>query len=71
MNNIRKTVGELENFENLSQHSEFQWYTNNRSNSYCEEGFLYIRPTITADLLGESYLTSGELNIHGSAVADQ
>lgn len=50
---------------------EFQWYTNNRSNSFCEEGFLHIRPTLTADLMGERHLSSGALSIHGSTSADQ
>lgn len=47
---------------------EFQWYTNNRSNSFCEEGFLHVRPTLTADVLGESFLTSGRLEINGNGV---
>lgn len=59
--------GSLLKFQNL----EFQWYTNNRSNSFCEEGFLHLRPTLTADLVGETFLTAGTLNIHGGANADQ
>lgn len=35
---------------------EFQWYTNNRSNSFCEEGYLHIRPTLTSDVYGETFL---------------
>ncbi|XP_059608689.1 beta-1,3-glucan-binding protein-like [Phlebotomus argentipes] len=50
---------------------EFQWYTNNRSNSYAEQGVLHIRPTLSANDFGESFLTSGTLNLHGGAPADQ
>ncbi|KAI9275934.1 concanavalin A-like lectin/glucanase domain-containing protein [Phascolomyces articulosus] len=38
---------------------EFQWYTNNRSNSFVEDGILYIKPTLTADTLGESTIREG------------
>uniref|UniRef100_A0A182QPU1 GH16 domain-containing protein n=1 Tax=Anopheles farauti TaxID=69004 RepID=A0A182QPU1_9DIPT len=50
---------------------EFQWYQNNRSNSYCENGIFYIRPTLLADERGEAFLSSGILNIHGGEPADQ
>ncbi|XP_065094019.1 beta-1,3-glucan-binding protein-like [Ochlerotatus camptorhynchus] len=49
---------------------EFQWYTNHRSNSYCENGIFYIRPTLVADDTGEAFLSSGTLNIHGAQPAD-
>ncbi|KAG0189961.1 hypothetical protein DFQ28_002686 [Apophysomyces sp. BC1034] len=38
---------------------EFQWYTNNRSNSFVRDGILYIRPTLTMDLLGEENMKKG------------
>lgn len=50
---------------------EFQWYTNHRSNSYCENGTFYIRPTLVADDHGEGFLSSGVLNVHGGQPADQ
>ncbi|XP_050071967.1 beta-1,3-glucan-binding protein-like [Anopheles maculipalpis] len=50
---------------------EFQWYLNHRSNSYCENGIFYIRPTLLADDTGEAFLSSGTLNIHGGQPADQ
>lgn len=50
---------------------EFQWYTNNRSNSYVEDQVLHIVPTLMAEEFGESFLSSGTLNIHGGAPADQ
>ncbi|KAJ3329146.1 hypothetical protein HDU76_008518 [Blyttiomyces sp. JEL0837] len=31
---------------------EFEWYTNNRSNSYVKDSVLYLRPTFTADNIG-------------------
>lgn len=50
---------------------EFQWYANNRSNSYVEDGRLHIVPTLMADEFGEGFLSSGNLNVHGGAPADQ
>ncbi|XP_055374595.1 beta-1,3-glucan-binding protein-like isoform X2 [Condylostylus longicornis] len=50
---------------------EFQWYTNNRSNSFTKEGKLHIRPTLTSDAFGEEFLTSGLAEIAGGAPADQ
>uniref|UniRef100_A0A7G3ACI8 Putative beta-13-glucan-binding protein-like isoform x4 n=1 Tax=Lutzomyia longipalpis TaxID=7200 RepID=A0A7G3ACI8_LUTLO len=50
---------------------EFQWYGNNRSNSFVSSGVLYIRPTLTNDTTSDYFLTSGTLNIHGGAPADQ
>lgn len=50
----------------FTQKLEFQWYTNNRSNSFCDEGFLNLRPTLTADVYGETFLSTGTLSIHGS-----
>lgn len=38
---------------------EFQYYTNNRSNSFVEDGILYIKPTLTSDFLGEDALKEG------------
>lgn len=50
---------------------EFQWYSNNRSNSYVQDGRLHIVPTLLADEYGEGFLSSGVLNIHGGAPADE
>lgn len=50
---------------------EFQWYTNNRSNSYVEDGYLNIRPTLVADTFGNDFLYSGTLDINGGSPADQ
>eukprot|EP00823_Brevimastigomonas_motovehiculus_P009037 TRINITY_DN8709_c0_g1_i1.p1 TRINITY_DN8709_c0_g1~~TRINITY_DN8709_c0_g1_i1.p1 ORF type:complete len:358 (-),score=70.48 TRINITY_DN8709_c0_g1_i1:262-1335(-) len=35
---------------------EFQHYVNNRSNSFVENGVLYMRPTLTADKVGEEHM---------------
>ncbi|CAO3611666.1 unnamed protein product [Cunninghamella echinulata] len=43
---------------------EFQWYTNNRTNSFVENGVLYLKPTFTADFMGEEAMKNGgELNL--------
>jgi len=50
---------------------EFQYYINNRSNSYVEDGILYLKPTLTADTVGEANLQSGyTLNLWGSQPAN-
>ncbi|CDH58389.1 beta--glucan-binding [Lichtheimia corymbifera JMRC:FSU:9682] len=38
---------------------EFEWYTNNRSNSFVEDGILYIKPTLTADAIGHNEMKQG------------
>lgn len=45
-------------------------YTNNRSNSYVEDGNLHIAPTLVADEFGEAFLSSGTINLYGGAPAD-
>lgn len=50
----------------FSQELEFQYYTNNRSNSFVEDGNLNIRPTLTSDDFGELFLYTGSLNLHGA-----
>jgi beta-glucanase (GH16 family) len=50
---------------------EFQMYANNRSNSYVDDGALYMRPTFTADAIGEQAVQiNGEINLWGSSPAD-
>lgn len=49
---------------------EFQWYTNNRSNSYAENGILYLTPTLTADAIGEAGLSSASISLHGGTSVD-
>ncbi|KAK3756660.1 hypothetical protein RRG08_051523 [Elysia crispata] len=49
---------------------EFQYYTNNRSNSYVRDGKLYIRPTLVTDRFGPQYPESGHLNLWGANPTD-
>ena len=50
---------------------EFQYYTNNRSNSYVKDGVLYLNPTLLADDIGEANVKGGfTLNVWGSTPAD-
>ncbi|XP_066140780.1 beta-1,3-glucan-binding protein-like [Euwallacea fornicatus] len=42
---------------------EFQYYLNNRSNSYVENRQLHIRPTFLSDDYGEEFLHSGILDL--------
>ena len=45
--------------------SEFQVYVNNRSNSFVRGGSLYLKPTLTQDTYGESFLKTGVLDLWG------
>mmetsp|Transcript_19459 Transcript_19459/g.19470 ORF Transcript_19459/g.19470 Transcript_19459/m.19470 type:complete len:314 (+) Transcript_19459:119-1060(+) len=49
---------------------EFEWYVNNRSNSYVKNSTLYIMPTMTEDAIGMTTLQSGDVNIWGGSPAD-
>ena len=49
---------------------EFEYYTNNRSNSYVKDGVLYLQPTLMADDIGTSALSSATLDIWGATPAD-
>jgi len=49
---------------------EFEWYVNNRSNSYVRDGVLYIKPTLTEDAIGHQTLISGSASIWGGEPAD-
>ncbi|XP_063234481.1 beta-1,3-glucan-binding protein-like [Bacillus rossius redtenbacheri] len=49
---------------------EFQLYGNNRSNSYAEDGRLYLTPSLTAEQYGEAFLSSGTISLYGGAPAD-
>mmetsp|Transcript_56125 Transcript_56125/g.93538 ORF Transcript_56125/g.93538 Transcript_56125/m.93538 type:complete len:431 (-) Transcript_56125:97-1389(-) len=51
---------------------EFEYYTNNRTNSYVKNGVLYIKPTLTNNTFtSDNFLTSGDINIWGGTPADQ
>ena len=38
---------------NRNDDREFQYYTNNRTNSFVEDGVLYLQPTLTENTIGE------------------
>lgn len=42
---------------------EFQWYVNDRFNSYTTGGILHLRPSFTSDIFGEEFITSGRVFI--------
>eukprot|EP00475_Leptophrys_vorax_P045444 TRINITY_DN941_c0_g2_i5.p1 TRINITY_DN941_c0_g2~~TRINITY_DN941_c0_g2_i5.p1 ORF type:complete len:363 (-),score=111.87 TRINITY_DN941_c0_g2_i5:48-1136(-) len=50
---------------------EFEYYTNNRSNSYTNNSVLYLKPTLTADTIGMNNLINGyTMDLWGSTPAD-
>ncbi|KAJ8945917.1 hypothetical protein NQ314_009011 [Rhamnusium bicolor] len=50
---------------------EFELYSNNRTNSYVQDGILHIKPTLLADETGEDFLYHGTLDINGGTPVDQ
>ena len=38
---------------------EFEYYTNNRTNSFVRQSILYLKPTLTSDFIGEENVASG------------
>lgn len=51
---------------------EFQYYTNNRSNTFVRNGTLHIHPTFTADKVGDELVEEGgELDLWGTTPASQ
>jgi len=50
---------------------EFEYYTNNRTNSFVKEGVLHLQPSLTVDTLGETAFRTGDFNLWGGAPADQ
>jgi beta-glucanase (GH16 family) len=50
--------------------NEFEYYTNNRTNSFVKEGILYLQPTLTSDKFGEDFITNGVLDLTGASPAD-
>eukprot|EP00612_Vaucheria_litorea_P000682 CAMPEP_0171452972 /NCGR_PEP_ID=MMETSP0945-20130129/869_1 /TAXON_ID=109269 /ORGANISM="Vaucheria litorea, Strain CCMP2940" /LENGTH=299 /DNA_ID=CAMNT_0011977751 /DNA_START=167 /DNA_END=1063 /DNA_ORIENTATION=- len=53
---------------------EFQLYTNNRTNSYTENGILYLQPSLTSDTIGEDEVSGNvpyTMDIWGLGDADQ
>ncbi|XP_072051802.1 beta-1,3-glucan-binding protein-like [Amphiura filiformis] len=49
---------------------EFQFYINNRTNSYTRDGILYLKPTLAEDTYGEGWAQYGTLNLWGSSPAN-
>lgn len=51
---------------------EFQWYTNNRTNTFVKDGELHFHPSLTTDQFGEAFLSeSGALDIWGTTPSSQ
>lgn len=49
---------------------EFELYHNNRTNSYVEDGALYLQPSLTEDYIGLNTMKYGSLSIWGGSPAD-
>jgi len=50
---------------------EFEYYTNNRTNSFVKNGTLFLQPTLTEDTFGVDTLRTGAMDIWGSTPADR
>jgi len=49
---------------------EFQYYRNDRKNSYVQDGVLHIKPSLTADEFGDDFLYSGSLSLWDQGCED-
>jgi beta-glucanase (GH16 family) len=49
---------------------EFEYYANNRSNSFVKDGVLHLQPTLTGETFGEQTIQSGVVNLWGGTPAD-
>jgi len=49
---------------------EFEWYVNNRSNSYVNDSKLFLQPTFTEDYLGDNGMRTGSVDFWGGSPAD-
>uniref|UniRef100_A0A6P7FLZ2 Beta-1,3-glucan-binding protein-like n=1 Tax=Diabrotica virgifera virgifera TaxID=50390 RepID=A0A6P7FLZ2_DIAVI len=49
-----------------ANNNQFQWYQNNRSNSFVRDGNLHIRPTLLANDTGEAFLYNGTIDLNGA-----
>jgi hypothetical protein len=51
---------------------EFEWYVNNRTNSYVDEGVLHLQPTLTSDQIDADYMwSSTAFDIWGGEFGNQ
>lgn len=50
---------------------EFEWYTNNRTNSFVQDGVLYLQPSLSVENWGETVLQSGDMNIWGGKFSNE
>jgi hypothetical protein len=49
---------------------EFEYYFNNRTNSFVQDGFLHLQPSMTSDLIGEANMMSYDLDLWGGTPGD-
>lgn len=49
---------------------EFEWYVNNRTNSFVKDGVLHILPTLTDDAIGTQTMMTGDVNIWAGQPSD-
>jgi len=49
---------------------EFEWYANNRTNSFVDDGVLHLQPTLMADNIGYDELHTADINIWGGDVSN-
>jgi beta-glucanase (GH16 family) len=50
---------------------EFEYYTNNRTNSFVKDGILHLQPTLSEDTFGLDTIQHGDINLWGGSPADQ
>lgn len=68
---LRWAVGGKIFWFNENRNWEFEYYLNNRSNSYVRDSILYLKPTLTSDTIGLPNVLNGyTMDLWGSSPAD-
>lgn len=54
-------------WEHVNQAEGFHIYTNNRTNTFVENGTFYLQPSLSNDTYGNQWLINGSLNLNTKA----
>ena len=55
---------DLDLWKHTIKGEDFVTYVNNRTNSFVQDGKLFLQPTLAADTLGEAFLKNGTMNLN-------
>lgn len=55
----------------FAQNNEFQWYVADDENSFAKDGKLHVKPTLTADKIGNDQVEHGHVHVDGCTDQDK